>query len=360
MRRAARWALPLLALLPALLWAQEAERPEELLRRADALAAGGEGGAAAALYREWLRTNDAAEAFTEVLLRAVDAAAETGDALRLLAEFAPLLRDPAVQEACLERRAALLRLSGRPEEALAVLAGLPETPARLAERAGLSLELGLTAEAEQVLQRLRGSEDAAAAADARFLLATVYLATGRGAQGEAELHALLESRPDAPVAPAALLALGEALRARGEAGAAGEVLRDLEARFPASPEAALVKAGSGVRRAPLPLRLLPPGAEGVKTEGAQALAPTSAQPAPASAPARAAVVQAGSFRDPENAKYLVRDLAAHGFEARVVEKPLGDSRYFRVVVGPEQSPEQAQALILRLKDAGYEGVLLLE
>jgi hypothetical protein len=31
-----------------------------------------------------------------------------------------------------------------------------------------------------------------------------------------------------------------------------------------------------------------------------------------------------------------------------------------VVVGPEQSPESAQTLILRLKDAGYEGFLLLE
>jgi tetratricopeptide (TPR) repeat protein len=369
MRRAA-WRLPLptllyLALLPALLWAQEAERPEELLRRADSLAAGGDRGAAVALYREWLRANGEAEAFGEVLLRAVDAAAEVGDALRLLAEFAPRLRDPAVQEACLERRAALLRLSGRPEEALAVLAGLPETPARLVERAGISLELGLTGEAEQILRRLCDSEDAGIAADARLLLATVYLASGSGAQGEAELRGLIESRPDAPAVPAALLALGEALRARGEAKAAEEVLRDLETRFPASPEAALAGTGTRVRQAPLPLRLLPPGDAGSDGAGLAAGSPAgnlspSSPSAPPVAPPRAALVQAGSFRDPDNAQYLVRDLAAHGFAARVVEKPIGDSRYYRVVVGPEQNPEQAQELILKLKDAGYEGVLLLE
>jgi cell division protein FtsN len=72
------------------------------------------------------------------------------------------------------------------------------------------------------------------------------------------------------------------------------------------------------------------------------------------------LVQAGSFRDPENARYLARDLVARGFEAHLVEKTVGEVRYYRVVVGREQSSESAQALILRLKDAGFEGFLLLE
>jgi thioredoxin-like negative regulator of GroEL len=116
-----------LALLPAVLPAQEAEKPEELFRRADTLAAEGDAAAAVALYRDWLLANPEAEASGVVLLRAVDDSSEVSAALRLLAEFAPRLRDPAAREALLERQAALLRLSGRIEEAL-VADPLPELP----------------------------------------------------------------------------------------------------------------------------------------------------------------------------------------------------------------------------------------
>ena len=367
-------ALLFLALLPAVPWAQEAEQPEELFRRADSLAAEGDTGAAVALYREWLLANGEAEAFGQVLARAADTAAEAADALRLLAEFAPRVREPAAREALLERQAGLLRLSGRVEEALIVQIGLPDTPVRLVERAGLCLELGLTGEAEQILQRVRESADAEAAAASRVLLARVYLATERGAQGEAELRALLRDQPDAQAVPGALLVLGEALRERGDVRGAEEALAELKTRFPASPEA-LLEASPGVRHAALPMRLLPPTPQRQLPAEATAQKPTAsaapsqmaavtAQPAPVGAGEqqvpRKAQVQAGSFRDPENARYLASDLGARGFEARVVEKPFGEILYYRVVVGPEQSPEAAQALILRLKDAGYEGFLLLE
>jgi tetratricopeptide (TPR) repeat protein len=243
----------LLALLPAGIRAQEAEKPEELLRRADSLAAG-DAAAAVALYREWLRANTEAESLAQVLQRAVDACPEAADALRLLAEFSPRLRDPAAREASLERQSALLRLSGRVEEALIAQIALPETPARLVERAGLCLELGLTGEAEQMLQRALDPGDGEASAAARLLLARVYLATERQAQGERELRALLESGAQARAIPAALLILGEALRARGDTKAAAEVLAELQARFPASPEA-LLAAVPGARLPPLRLRL---------------------------------------------------------------------------------------------------------
>lgn len=363
-------ALLLLALLPAAPWAQQPQQPqlpEELFRRADSLAADGDARAAVALYREWLLANGEAEGFGQVLSRGADTAAQAADALRLLAEFAPRVRDPAAREALLERQATLLRLSGRIEEALIVQVGLPETPPRLVERAGLCLELGLIGEAEQILQRARESSDTEAAAAARVLLAGVYLATERGAQAEAELRGLLRDLPQTQAVPGALLALGQALREGGDALGAEEVLAELKARFPASPEALLAAGDS--RRAALPLRLLPPAlqrqpdspsgssgpAESAPPPGLTRPAENGGQPAP-----RKALVQAGSFRDAENARYLARDLEARGFEARVVEKPLGQALYYRVVVGPEQSPEAAQALILQLKDAGYEGFLLLE
>jgi len=221
-------ALLLLALLPAAPWAQQAQLPEELFRRADSLAADGDARAAVALYREWLLANGEAEGFGQVLSRGADTAAQAVDALQLLAEFAPRVRDPAAREALLERQATLLRLSGRIEEALIVQVGLPETPSRLVERAGLCLELGLIGEAEQILQRARESSDTEAAAAARVLLAGVYLATERGAQAEEELRGLLRDLPQTQAVPGALLALGQALREGGDALGAEEVLAELD------------------------------------------------------------------------------------------------------------------------------------
>lgn len=367
----------MLALLTGGMWAQEAQKPEELYSRADALISGGDTGAAVALYRDWLLAGGESEAFAEVLSRAVDTASELKDALRLLADFAPRVRDPAAREALLEREAGLLRLSGRVEEALAVQLGLPENPARLVERASLYRELGLSGEAEQILLRARESADAEASAAARMLLAELYLSTGREAQGVAELRELLRNQPKARSAPAALLALGEALRASGDARGAEEVLAELKARFPSSPEA-LLAGSAGVRQAALPQRLLPfppqegspqlplpepppaTGPDGPAGPAASAPSAVSEGAGPAAPAPRLVLVQAGSFRDPENARDMARDLGARGFDARVVEKSIGEARYFRVVVGPQQSPEAAQSLILRLKDAGYEGFLLLE
>jgi cell division protein FtsN len=69
-------------------------------------------------------------------------------------------------------------------------------------------------------------------------------------------------------------------------------------------------------------------------------------------------VQTGSFRDQENAEYMVRDLETSGFEAGIAEKQIGGTLYYRVVIGPLMTVDQAQAVLMKLKDAGYEGVLL--
>jgi cell division protein FtsN len=88
-------------------------------------------------------------------------------------------------------------------------------------------------------------------------------------------------------------------------------------------------------------------------------APQAAAPQPAPRPpSPTALVQTGSFRDQENAEYMVRDLEASGFEAGIAEKQIGGTLYYRVVIGPLMTVDQAQAVLMKLKDAGYEGVLL--
>jgi TolA-binding protein len=372
-------ALPaLLAVLaPAPASAQQMPGTEEALRRADALAAAGDAEAAVAAYRQWLQA--AGEVDGQVLLRAAEAAGEAPEALRLFAEFTPLVRDPAAREACVERQVGLLWLLGRGEDALALQRGLAETPGRLLQRAAMAIELGLMEEAEGVLDRLvaQGGSEGEVTACAYFLLGSLYQATGR--PGETTFRLLVRTYPDAPVAPAALLALYESLRQRGEAEEAAQVLQQLASRFPGSPELALARSGGKARYAAVPLRLLPSASEAELPAPVSSSAPPAAEaiaetaitrpaalPASSAAPASAepepagALVQVGSFRDAENARYLVGDLVKRGFEARIVEGRIGEALYYRVVVGPKQRPEAAQATLLRLKDAGFEGVLLLE
>jgi cell division protein FtsN len=90
--------------------------------------------------------------------------------------------------------------------------------------------------------------------------------------------------------------------------------------------------------------------------GLQTIPASDAQETPGAAKA---FIQTGSFRDKENARFMVRDLKAKGFEARVMEVVIRDVRYYRVIVGSQQSTAQAQATLVRLKEAGYEGVLIL-
>ncbi|MBN1835271.1 MAG: SPOR domain-containing protein, partial [Spirochaetales bacterium] len=210
------------------------------------------------------------------------------------------------------------------------------------------------------------------------------------------------------------------LSAQGRVVEAERLAAELRRLYPASPEAGLLagsKEGaspddpsSAITYASSPLRLLPPGIlslpqePSVESPGgppearpqgppvaparASAAAPTAAAPSapapsapaqasaaapsaaapsapapaatpqPAAAPAPKALVQTGSFRDPENAQYMVRDLKAAGFGAEISEKQLDGKKFYRVVIGPAMAPEEAQQLMLRLKVAGFEGFLL--
>jgi cell division protein FtsN len=105
-----------------------------------------------------------------------------------------------------------------------------------------------------------------------------------------------------------------------------------------------------VRYAAAPYRLLEPAPAG----------PSSATGGSTPRPEAAgkAVVQTGSFRDPDNARFLARDLEQKGFDARIVELQIGAQRFYRVVVGGDLAPADAEGLLLRLQEAGFAGVIL--
>ena len=62
-------------------------------------------------------------------------------------------------------------------------------------------------------------------------------------------------------------------------------------------------------------------------------------------------VQAGSFRDFDNAKKMAARLQTVG-KARVRSREVGDRTFYRVMLGPFTSPSYAKSVVKRLKSMG--------
>ena len=355
---------------------EEARRAEAGGRRTEALR----------LYRAWLAGHPRSPAVADVLGEALRLEQSPKEAARLL--LATLAADPPGRVEILRRDGGILEVAGRVEEAAALYrstAGDPQLALRLA---ALLVAQGEGKEALAVLEPLRappaGAGAAADAPRAELLRGRALRLEGREGEAEAAFRAA------APAAPGAALELFLLLEGRPGRTGADEALAALEARFPGSPEAAIArgvregKAAAGVERAVDPAGLLggpaapgapagtppdgtPPGgaAAGAAPAAAAAVAavpPAAVRPAaarPDAVPTAAVLVQTGSFTVEENAEYMVRDLHRAGYSARIQKRELNGKSFFRVVVEPEGGGSAAaQGLLLKLKNAGFEGFLL--
>ena len=289
----------------------------------------------------------------------------------------------------------------------------------LTEEAANSLQQALTALLSDDTSEVDKNHDLKDELEARIRLlqARIFVVQERDTEAENLFRLLSLKYGDTALGPVILLAYYEYLLAQGRKDAADAQMEALARKFPGSPELALARGGQDrpdggegiIGYAPIPSRLLPrdpdllgegsgsdqgreqsgvqpaaePEPQRTQQPTAQTVAPAAepepprAQPptAQTGAPARSsataqtgaapeaqpdptALVQTGSFRDRENAEYMVGDLKAGGFAAEIVEKRIGDTLYFRVVIGPLMTVESAQAVLMQLKDAGFEGVLL--
>lgn len=375
--------------------AQDNDTGDSLLGEARNLAANGKLQDAAAAYTKWLAENSGHPSFGIVLMEAADSQLSIERSLELLRVYTPRVQDLLQREICRASQIDLLEMRGRTEQALGLLRSFSPTPRWLYRQARLLYQQGLTEEAEtfleQALTALQGSatggpEESGDAGSSgqpesrRELQARIWLLLARihgleGKQREAEplYRLLITSYGDTTVAPATLLAYYEFLTSLGRKGEAAEQLEKLARGFPDSPELALAQGGDGrIAYAPSPSRFLPQelpapvgkGIEAAEQASSGEAAIAEAKPtAPTAAeeekpPPLNVLVQTGSFRDPENAHYMIRDLKASGFDAGIMEKRIGDTVYYRVVIGPAQTAEKAQAVLMKLKDASFEGVLL--
>jgi tetratricopeptide (TPR) repeat protein len=393
-----------------------------LLQDARMLAEEGKLAQAAAAYAGWLERNAGRHSFGEVLIEAAESQLSIERALELLRVYTPRVRDPLQRELCLASQIDLLRMLGRTEQALSLLRSYPSSPQWLYRQAQLLYQQGLVHEAEQALGQARSllgreadtpEEGAESAADeggpdpqeleARIWLlqARIYILEDKHRDAESLFKIMNAKYAGTGAAPGILLAYYEYLLSVGKEKAAEAQMQRLAERFPGSPELALAAPVEGegrIGRSPTPSRLLPRSLEregpspqpaardasgamqdaslegggggmqdGSTEEGIEA-AEGGGETAPAGQPVRTlsleppqpqkVMVQTGSFRDPENAQFMVRDLKASGFEASIVEKRIAGTLYYRVVVGSLMPQETAQAVLMKLKDASFEGVFL--
>lgn len=390
---------------------------DPLLEEARNLSAEGKLHDAAGAYAKWLAENAGHADFGLILIEAADSQLSIERALELLRVYTPRVQDPRQQELCRDSQIDLLEMLGRTEQALGLLRSFPPTPRWLYRQAQLLYQEGLAEEAEksleQALKALLIDEnhqiDSNIELEARIRLLQARICSVQDRHGEADnLFQLLAAKYGGTgVGPGILLAYYEYLLAQGRNETANEQLEKLAREFPDSPELALARAAEGeetIGYAPIPSRLLPrdlaapqerPGSDQepaearatVQSEQATVqprqttvqseqpvhktsqLAAQSEQAAPSTASQLATkqppqpqiqtvLVQTGSFRDRENAEYMVRDLKASGFETEIMEKQIGGTLYYRVVIGPLMTVDKAQAVLMKLKDAGFEGVLL--
>ena len=377
--------------------AQDEDSGDSLLGEARNLAANGKLQDAAADYTKWLAENPEHPSFGIVLIEAADSQLSIERSLELLRVYTPRVRDPRQREICRASQIDLLEMLGRTEQALGLLRSFPLTPRWLYRQAQLFYQQGLTEEAERFLEQaltaLQGSttddpEEGGTGGgggdgtggsgqpeNRRELQARIWLLLARihgleGKQREAEplYRLLITTYGDTTVAPAIYLAYYEFLTAIGREEEAVEQLEKLARGFPDSPELALIQAqggnGSITRELPVPVgKDIESGEPALSGEATtvETIPATPSTPAAAEEekpPPRNVLVQTGSFRDPENAHYMIQDLKAIGFDAGIMEKRIGDTVYYRVVIGPAQTAEKAQAVLMKLKDASFEGVLL--
>ena len=219
--------------------------------------------------RSSLAAQSAASDFASKLDAAVDKAASLEDALSLLTEFVPMVTDGEARRSLLLKKAGLLELSGRWEEAAAcheeaafAVPGRRDAESLLASARDL-LASGETEKASSILRVLGlATSDASVRMKALVLEGWAALIGGRqaDARGIAEAAAS-EAKTDGEAQLSALILLWASSEKEDRAAAAGRISK----AFPGSPEAALVQSGE-----------VPPFAHWLLTSAGGAVRPESA------------------------------------------------------------------------------------
>jgi len=298
-------------------------------------------------YRAWLDTNIGADDFSDMLFSAVKDSSSTGAAIDLLTRYIPSIRGT-------ESRVKALNLLGEYYELTGDIRNAQKAYEQGADVAGSGTDYGLLLKSAlmlqymgeykrselQILRSLHKTNNDKTIETCYLLLARVYRLTG-DKEGYDEvvkeiskskrpeilyfLNKSLEGEPD--TSPENLLQKGELT-----------LLPDVENAF------GLLNGDQGG-----PAEIV--SKEETETEVNVKIAGKNTETA---AEDNMFFIQTGSFRNRDNAEYMCRDLEKLGFLTEISDQTISDNLYHKVYI-KAKSAEDVPKLILKLKDAGYEG-----
>lgn len=324
----------------------------------------------------WLKANQGSSQFGNVLLASVTAAPDLAELERILGDYLPLVRDRQVRARVLHATGQVFETASRFARAAEWYAeAVREDPGwvtALYDHAVVLLEMGQITEAIPMLTSvINKASDRETQRSAAILRTRAYLMDGNPERALRHARSLTGDVNDAR----SLFLLYEVARRAGDDSLAEESARQLDEFFSGSPEWNLSRdvPGARITHYPSPTRIL--GLPAVPNLGDRAQLPTVEPrepiPAPPTEPSRRARdrdqqqllgIQTGSFRDRENAHYMVRDMGNLGFEAEISPTETDTGTFYRVIipVGEGDTHDKAQELVIRLKEEGVEGFLVFE
>ena len=321
----------------------------------------------------------------------VHAASTIRESRSLLNDLLTSLTEPSDLRRTHATIAELAELSGDFQDAqrhyrLAFDAHDPESGTPLLLRsAHLRFELGDLRGAREEADRVAAmGSSASSATKARLLGVRIDIAEGDPSSAIRRLESVPIS---AAGPPSVLFEVHDLARQLDNGDLASRSQQLLATHHPNSVEYALVRVDRGaadrrVERMPTPANMLvsiPYGPLPEMSPGSPAPTRTgSAAPTPVATPAAtgtpassttpsadsllAVGIQAGSFRDAENAAFMARDIRSAGFPAEVRERGGENGAMFVVIVPVPSGTTRAAAIRTQigLKDAGFEGFLLFQ
>jgi hypothetical protein len=366
-------ALPIL--LASLLAASLPLAADPLIPRAQQREKAGDTEAAAKLYGAWLQGNVGAPGSARVFSRYFrlenDYLALRDASLRFLAAGRGL-PGAAEQFTAIARLFELGGMTGEARDAYLSAHTEGAADSTLVSAFLLSLQMHDT---DAMTKCLAGLEPRGASV-AVLLQVLADAEAGRGETAEAALAGLADTSADPDVALKALwVTYARAVAAEDRKGQANTRAR-LSRDFPGAPETALASSlrsdtvvlfpspdvfiTTDVPRQPLPAPepAQPPAVQ--QTTEPAPLSPAPLSPAPQVAEPARVSVQAGSFQVKENADDLSTELSKRGFSPTQRVETIQGKEHFRVFAGVGLEAVQARALLARLLQEGFSGILVTE
>jgi len=323
------------------------------------------------IYEEWLKINKNDPQVYNILNRISELEKNPFRILDIFIEYTPAVKDPYKKSKLYKEIALLWEMLGRIESALDYYKlaykdlKYSDKDVSLLNLAKLFIEQGLLIEAENWIKMIINQiKDKEILAESYYLLAEIYTSLNKLSIAHSYLILIKNQYPHTYTYPKCLLHLLQIYIINSNKEKIELIFSELEEKYTNTPEYELALSLINKNKTgytfflPSPHRLI--GTEDILTSDTNKKVDDNKAHTeePESEETQLVFIQVGSYTMRENAEYMVKELIEKGFEARIVNKKISGTLYYRVVVGKPSSEDKAQILMLKLKGEGYEGYLI--